>query len=431
MRILAVVQRFGPDIAGGAEQLAAQLSLRLVEAGHHVEVLTSTAANYTDWAPHFDRGTTTEGGVVIHRLDARHTRDGVLFNGLHERTARHTSNQRFAAVVGNDWARRLGPDLIGFEEWLTTNAERFDIVWFSGYMYMPTTVGLPLVAPFVPTALQSVAHDEPALHLPTVARVMQHVAGINFLSPEEETLVVRRFRPAAVHRVIGAGVTLPDFDFDRSIVRSLGLDDRPYLVCVGRIDPGKGTLELVEMFKEYQRLEGAPRGGTLSQESPPSAKPTSDLRLVLVGESVHPIAANDHVVVTGFLPEAQKWALIEGARVLVQPSLNESFSLSLVEGWLCGVPALVQRGSEVLAGQVRRASGGMSYAVFSEFAASLDVLLASPQLRVTLGENGRSYARQYEWSQVTSRFVSFLESTIEHYRSTESDGFVASQATTT
>lgn len=401
MKILAVVQRYGVHIAGGAEQLVRQLAERLAASGHDVEVLTSTAVNYVDWAPYFERGTSVEHGVTVHRFDARHTRDGSSFNALHERSAVHLSRQRFASVVGDDWARRVGPDLIGFEDWLRANAQRFDIVWFSGYMYTPTTIGLPLVAPFVPTALQSVAHDEPALHLAPVAKVMQNAAGLNFLSPEEEALVVRRFRPSAVHRVIGAGITPPDGAFDPAVLHVHGLEDTPYLVCVGRVDPGKGTLELVEMFRQYKLLN------------------PGDLRLVLVGESVHPINGCPDVIVTGFLSEEQKWALIDHATVLVQPSCNESFSLSLVEGWHCGVPALVQRRSDVLAGQVRRSGGGFSYARFSEFAAALDVLLESPELRSTLGAHGHSYSRQYEWGEVTSHFAEFLHSTIEHYRSVE------------
>jgi hypothetical protein len=50
MNICFVVQRYGPDIAGGAEAACRSLATRLAERGEHVEVLTSCALSYVDRA---------------------------------------------------------------------------------------------------------------------------------------------------------------------------------------------------------------------------------------------------------------------------------------------------------------------------------------------------------------------------------------------
>lgn len=396
MKLLAVVQRYGPDIGGGAEQLVHQTAQRLAARGHRVEILTSCASSYLDWATHFAPGVSHDEGVVVNRLVARHTRDGYLFNGLHDRASTPAEGTRMAMLLSEQWIDRVGPVLVGYRRWLRENMFRFDAIWFSGYMYTPTTRGLPFVAPFRPTIFQSVAHDEAALRMPSVAPSFHHAAGFGFLTVEERDLVERRFRPMGVKRVVGAGITVPDAALvPRAATPWLG--DRPYVICVGRIDPGKGTLELAAMFAEYKRQHPGP------------------LALLLVGESVHPIEVHPDIAVTGFVSELTKWSLLDGAEVLVQPSFHESFSLSLAEGWSRSVPALVQRSCAVLAGQVERSGGGLCYSNYTEFDAALGLLLEDHGLASAMGRAGHDYAQRYEWPTILDRFEELIDASIDHH----------------
>ena len=59
MRVLYVVQRYGEQIAGGAEQHARAFAERLVERDHRVTVLTTCAQSYVDWANAYPRGWST------------------------------------------------------------------------------------------------------------------------------------------------------------------------------------------------------------------------------------------------------------------------------------------------------------------------------------------------------------------------------------
>ena len=77
------------------------------------------------------------------------------------------------------------------------------------------------------------------------------------------------------------------------------------------------------------------------------------------------------MVTTGFVDETTKVALVAGSEVVLQPSYMESFSLSLMEGWLLERPALVQRRSAVLAGHVARSGGGVAYGDYLDFEAAL------------------------------------------------------------
>ena len=196
MRLLFVVQRFGVGIAGGAEYLVREYCRRLAARGHDVEVLTSCAESYIDWANVLEPGTEVDGGVQVHRLAVTAARDNTRFGPFHQRMLRtRDRGHRVSVAASEQWARAIGPDLDGYLEWLSMNAGRFDAVVFSGYLYTPSMIGLRHVAATVPTLLQCVAHDETPLRLPVMREMFDHAAAINFLTDEERDLVLNRFDP--------------------------------------------------------------------------------------------------------------------------------------------------------------------------------------------------------------------------------------------
>ena len=79
LRILWVVQRFGPDVLGGAEAESRDVTRRLVARGHSVEVVTSCAVDYVTWANHYEAGTHEDDGVVVHRLPVEDERTAEFF----------------------------------------------------------------------------------------------------------------------------------------------------------------------------------------------------------------------------------------------------------------------------------------------------------------------------------------------------------------
>jgi glycosyltransferase involved in cell wall biosynthesis len=395
VRLLFVVQRYGERVAGGAEQLTRQFTARLAARGHHVEVVTSCAEHHWDWANAYPAGTVEHDGVVVHRIPVRHPRDNRLFGPVNARVG-SPGPIAISGVLADAWAASIGPDLPTLGEQLTDMHDRFDAAVFSGYLYETSTHGLPALAPLLPTVLMSVAHDEAHLRLPTVRQLIDHAAGICALTPEEAALIVRRFRPSGAVEVVGGGIEAPPANDERdaALRARAGIGERPYVVSVGRIEPGKGTTDLVEMFEAH------------------SARGRNDLHLVLVGSNVFMVPPSEHHTITGFVDDATKWAILRGAQVLVQPSYFESFSLSLLEGWLAGNPALVQARCDVLAGQARRARGGIAYHSFSEFSAALDLFAERPDIRQQLARNGTAYAARYHWDDVLDRFESLVDRSI-------------------
>ena len=171
-------------------------------------------------------------------------------------------------------------------------------------------------------------------------------------------------------------------------------------MCVGRIDPGKGTLELVEWFGRYKAARPGP------------------LALVLVGDPANEVPAHPDVFLTGIVDESTRKAIVDGSLALVHPSHYESFSLVLMEGWAAGKAAAVQALSPVLAGHARRSGGALPYRNEEELGEVIDLLVSQPALRERLGEAGRAYvARHYRWDDVLGRHESLLAQAVSSKRS--------------
>jgi glycosyltransferase involved in cell wall biosynthesis len=392
VRLLFVVQRYGEDVAGGAERACREVATRLAARGHDVEVATSRARSYVDWADSYPAGATRIDGVLVHRFSVRRPRDPKVFSGLHARVL--GAPFEAATLLQKEWMRLQGPELPGLPAWLGEHAPAFDVAICFTYLYWTTWAALPVVAGRVPTVLQPLAHDEPPLTLSLFEEVFSAPDALAFLTEEEESLVRRRFEYTQPSVVTGMGIELEVRTAPDDFRARFGLDDRPYVVFVGRLDPGKGSDEVFDFWCAYKQRRPGP------------------LALVVVGEQVKALPAHPDVVVTGFVDEATKDSAIAGALALVQPSYYESFSIVLCEAWAQRKPALVQGRCAVLDGQARRSGGAIPYRGYAEFEAALDLLVEQPALAERLAAAGRAYVEEhYEWGQVLGRYETLLSET--------------------
>lgn len=395
MRVLYIVQRYGEQIAGGAEQHARAFAERLVQRDHRVTVLTTCAQSYVDWANAYPRGWSTSNGVAVYRVPVELRRNHRLFGRFNSRMSTAPGVRPLA--VQREWMQMQGPYAPELVPWLRRHGRSFDVVVFITYLYWTTWAGLRECAGAVPTLLHPTAHDEPPLRLSIFQEVLRTPDAFAFLTPEEADLVRRRFPGAPPGEVVGIGVETDHPGDADAFRRRFELGETPYLLYVGRVDPAKGASELIDYFVAYK------------ERNP------SDLKLVLLGELLVDDPARPDVVVTGFVDEPTRNGALAGARALVHPSYFESFAMVLTEAFAQRRPALVQHRCEVLDGHARRSGGALPYSGFAEFEAAVELLRASPALADELGAAGRRYVeREYDWNVVTTRYERTLERVARH-----------------
>jgi glycosyltransferase involved in cell wall biosynthesis len=390
VRLLFVVQRYGSDVAGGAEALCRMMATRLVGRGHEVTVVTSCARAYDTWIDHYPAGESVEDGVRVLRLPVAAPRDAARFAAVSERVAPGRSS---CALVEHAWMIEQGPWLRELASTLRSEARHHDVADFYTYLYATSWFGLHELRGEAPAILHPAAHVEWPLRLPIVRAVFDRADALVCSTPEELDLVRRRFRPAIPAAVVGIGFDPPAREPDVAAFRHrFDLGDRPYLLYLGRIDPNKGADEAIRFAQAYRRRHG------------------SDLPLVLCGAQMMPIDDLDGLVLTGFVDDDARWAALAGAAVLLQPSRQESFGMTIAEAWTVGRPALVHEGCDVTAGLVRRSGGGLSYTTSSEFDAATAELLGDPALGDRLGELGRRHVEQHHtWPAVLDAYESLVE----------------------
>jgi glycosyltransferase involved in cell wall biosynthesis len=388
MRVAFITVRYGESVVGGAEQACRQLAEHLAADGVEVSAHTTCALDPTTWADVLPEGRTIEGGVAVHRHRSERGRDAG-FDAFSGPVLAAPAGQPEA--VQEEWLRRQGPVCpAALGSALDAGA---DLVVATPYLFWPT-VEAARQAPPGSFVLHPAAHDEPPVHLPLFSGVFGAAAGLAFYSDAERRLVERLFPclSARSQAIVGIGVgEVPERD-PAMFRAASAIGDRPYLLCQGRVDEGKGTAVLARFFAAYKRRHPGP------------------LALVFAGPVVHPPPAHPDIITTGELSEAGKWSALAGAVALVNASVHESFSIVMLEAQAAGRPVLVNARCAPTAEHARRSAGGLAFAGYASFEAAVDRLAGDPAAADALGAAGRSYVeRWFAWPAVTARYRAWLE----------------------
>ena len=385
MKLAFVVQRYGAEIAGGSEGHCRELAERL-SGTHDITVLTTCASDYVTWENAFPPGRTVEQGVAVRRFSVARPRRMKVFADLSDEVFEGGASRERQ----EEWFRENGPETPELVEYLRAHGQEFDLVVFWTFRYYQSYFGLPVVA--TRAVLVPTAEDDAAINLEVLPLFFDKPAGYMFLTPEEEDLVSSRaYRPLVPSMVVGSGLEpVSTVGITRAPLDALGIPQN-YLLYLGRVDRNKGCDALLENFQEY-------------------ASTRADVALVLAGPAKMQIPSNPRILALGYVSNDVREALLAHARALVVPSWYESLSIVLLEAWNHGIPALVNGRCKVLAGQVRRANGGLYYMFPAEFDEAADFLLTRPAERDAMGRQGLAYVdREYRWPTVLSRVETLLQ----------------------
>jgi glycosyltransferase involved in cell wall biosynthesis len=383
VRLAFVVQRYGEEVAGGAEALCRATARALAARGDAIDVYTTTARDYLHWTPHYPAGVARDGPVAVHRFDAEPpdpTRSADL--------ARSLALGGGSPEAEREWARAQGPVAPGLVRALASAPERYEAVALWTYLYATTQLAVgPARGRSV---LVPLAHDEPMLRFGITRAVVRDAAALAFMTPEERRLVDDLHgvdgRPEAI---VGAGLDpAPPGDGARARAADPRLPAR-FALYLGRVDPAKGVDALVRAHEAYRRA-GGPLG------------------LVLAGRPAGGMRLPRWAVTTGFVDDRARADLLDAAEVVVLPSPHESLSLAALEAWQAGRPTLATMHSEVLAGQSARSGGGLLYGDPAGYARQLSRLASDPELRAMLGTRGARFGAAQTWDSCARRWRGLL-----------------------
>jgi len=360
-RIAIVVQRCHETIVGGSEALAWQYATLLSEE-FQVDVITTTALEYTTWANELPTGCETRQGINIHRFPVTIGRSNYWHN-LHVRLLQQYNSSTYSHVddsqqipwsiaLQEEFIRHQGPYSQPMLSFLKGHWQNYLCIIFATYLYPTSYFGIAQV-PSSKIALVPTLHNEPPAYLSAYKYMYKKVRSYIWLTNAEKVLGENLWGKSS-GRVIAMGVeTTP---------RNPITYEYPYLLYCGRIDPSKGCNELIDFFIQFKK------------DNP------SNLRLILTGKDAMSIPSAPDIEFKGFVSSEEKFQLMAGASIFVMPSPYESFSIVTLEAMAQGTPVLVNGSCEVLVEHVVGSGGGKIYKSYDEFSSAIKELLIGDNL---------------------------------------------------
>jgi len=398
-KIALIVQRYGREINGGSELYCRQIAGKLAE-DYNVQVLTTCATDYYDWANHYPEGLQQVDGIPVLRFRVDQKRDRNRFDRLSSRVY-HDPHASLKDQM--EWMELQGPLSSALIDYIRQNRENYDVFIFMTYLYYTTFAGLrqiPEKSMLIPTA-----HNEPSIYMGIFYPFFHLPRAVIYLTEEEKQLVNRTFHNGyKPSDVVGIGIDLPG-QIDAGAFREKYHVTGDFLIYVGRLDESKGLPHLFEYFLRYKK------------EHP------SDLKLVLMGKAAMDIPRDPDILPLGFVSDEDKYNGMAAARLLILPSRFESLSMSVLESMALGVPVLVNGKCDVLKGHCIRSNGGLYYTNYYEFEECLRLLTGRKELYEKMKENCVKYIHDhYTWTNVMAKYKKLIDQTLEDIRSQSVSG---------
>ena len=391
-RVAIVVQRCHEDIVGGSETLAWHYA-QLLSSAYEVDLLTTTAIDTSAWANTLPAGAETRDGVRIVRFPVTIGRS-LYWAGLLDRLVEEfgplvpTRNQdvpplRWTIALQEDLIRHQGPYSEPLLRYIKDNWRDYRAVIFITYLYPTTYFGLQQLpagnALFAPTL-----HDELPAYLPAYKYAARRARQLVWLTAAEQR-VGQKLWGDLPGQIVSMAI--------ETNVREPQWAPAPYLLYSGRVDPNKGCVQLFDYFITFKKTQPSP------------------LRLIITGIDDIPVPQHEDIEFRGFVSDEEKFRLMSGAMMFVNPSPNESFSIVTLEAMAQHTPVLANSASTVLADHIKDSGAGRVYSNYQTFAHALTELSTNEELLTNMGQLGRAYVlSRYQPDIVRKSLITAIES---------------------
>lgn len=228
-------------------------------------------------------------------------------------------------------------------------------------------------------------------------RLLLHTADQLIVFSDYMKTIVSHHVSVSRIRVIPLGVNFRTYAAEK---RTLRKSDDPFrIVCVARLVTVKGLETLVKAVGLIQ--------------------PKANLRAYVVG--VGPLRSKlqalidetglaNKVKLCGFLSDKKKRAYLESSDLFVLPSLYEPIPIAILEALAAGLPVVASNVGGIPE-LVRPGVNGLLVKPANphDLAAAVSKLIDDDKLRRRLASNARESVREYDWSVVAKKYLSFYQ----------------------
>jgi len=193
----------------------------------------------------------------------------------------------------------------------------------------------------------------------------------------------------------------------RRCLVSTELENKPYILFVGSIQPRKNITGLIEAFEKVERS----RDETLPR-----------LQLVICGgrgwmaNKIYKRAKESKfsgkIIFTGSVSDKERNELYKNALVFALPSLYEGFGLPVLEAMSYGVPCIVGNNSS-LSEIVGKSALLVNANSPNDIAEKINLLLSNSELRKDLSCRGIENVKKFSWDKAGERVLEGFEGTVK------------------
>jgi glycosyltransferase involved in cell wall biosynthesis len=230
-------------------------------------------------------------------------------------------------------------------------------------------------------------------------RDLDHAAAIHFTTEGERDLTMAPLGIRAPATTLPLGVRLSEFEHlpPRGTFRSKYpvLGDRPMVMFLGRVHPGKGAEYLAPAMAQV-KVPGAMLV---------VAGPDSEGFRGVIERQIAKLGVQDRVLFTGMLTGSQRVEALVDADLFALPSDHENFGMSIVEALAAGLPVLVSERVQIYRELVRGGVAGVVSRKPEELAVELTRWLTDHELRRAAAAKARPFAwEHYNWNKIALRW---------------------------
>ena len=390
-RLAFVIPWYSDEVRGGAETELRGIAKHLAASGIELEILTTCVKEFSsDWSVnYYKEGEAVEGGLKVRRFPAR-KRDTEAFDSVNLKFIKGIpvtaeEEQIFMKEMVNSPA---------LYEYIGQHKDEYALFVHIPYMFGTAYYGIK-AAP-EKSVLIPCLHEEAYAHMSLYKDVFCKTAGMIYLSTPEMKLANELYDLSNVRQeVLGAGVD-SDFDPDPARFRSKYKIGDPFILYAGRKDTGKNVDLLISYFREFKRRNPSESG----------------LKLVLIGGGRIDIPADcsKEIIDLGFVDRADKYDACAAALCMCQPSTHESFSIVIMESWLCGRPVLVHENCDVTCAFAKESNSGLYFKDFYDFEGAVKYYIDNPETAASMGQTGKTYVEErFTWDVITRKYTEFFE----------------------